>query len=132
MASLARPVTHAPTQRLKITGTQDFAGSYGSVGQYEQLTGTISGEVDPKGPQERHHPGPRRWRPVNANGMVEYYPDFVMLKPKDMSKASGVLRYDAPNRVNIPDHDQPHREPSCEPRSTSSAATCCCTRPARA
>ena len=39
--------------------------------------------------------------PVNARGMVEYSADFLMLKPKDMSKANGVLRYDAPNRGNI-------------------------------
>ena len=39
--------------------------------------------------------------PVNERGMVEYSADFVMLKPKDMSRANGVLRYDAPNRGNI-------------------------------
>ena len=38
---------------------------------------------------------------ANANGMVEYKAEFVMLKPKNMAKASGVLRYDAPNRGNI-------------------------------
>ena len=33
--------------------------------------------------------------------MVEYSAEFVLLKPKDMTKANGVLRYDAPNRGNI-------------------------------
>ncbi len=57
--------------------------------------------------------------------MVEYTADFVMLKPKDMSKASGVLRYDAPNRGNILG-----RDPS--DAVYLSAATCCCTRPGKA
>ena len=33
--------------------------------------------------------------------MVEYKAEFLMLKPKNMANASGVLRYDAPNRGNI-------------------------------
>lgn len=105
------PQTHAPTQTLKITGTQDFAGSYGSVGQYEQLTGTLSGEVDPKDPKNAIIQD-LALAPVNANGMVEYSADFVMLKPKDMSKASGVLRYDAPNRGNILTMVNPAASPS--------------------
>jgi hypothetical protein len=39
--------------------------------------------------------------PVNARGKIEYTAEFVMLKPRDMAKASGVLRYDAPNRGNM-------------------------------
>lgn len=50
--------------------------------------------------------------PVNANGMVEYSADFVLLKPKDMSKANGVLRYDAPNRGNILTMPNPSATPS--------------------
>jgi hypothetical protein len=54
----------------------------------------------PEGRAQRHHPGPAL-APLNANGKVEYTSDFVLFKPKDMAKASGVLRYDAPNRGNI-------------------------------
>ena len=45
-----------------------------------------------------------------------------MLKPKDMSKANGVLRYDAPNRGNILTMlaTRPRRRAT---RSTWSAAT---------
>lgn len=100
-----------PAVTLKITGTQDFAGTYGSVGQYEQVTGTVSGEVDPKDPKNAIIQD-LALAPVNANGMVEYSADFVMLKPKDMSKASGVLRYDAPNRGNILTMPNPAATPS--------------------
>ncbi|MEF7615066.1 alpha/beta hydrolase domain-containing protein [Aquincola sp. MAHUQ-54] len=97
--SPATPVK-TPQLKLTITATEDFAGTYGSVGAYEKLTGTISGEVDPADPKNAVIQD-LALAPVNANGMVEYSADFVMLKPKDMSKASGVLRYDAPNRGNI-------------------------------
>ncbi|WP_298232403.1 alpha/beta hydrolase domain-containing protein [uncultured Azohydromonas sp.] len=101
------PVATAPTApaatpelRLSVTATEDFPGSYGDVGAYERVSGVISGEVDPKDPKNAVIQD-LELAPVNARGMVEYQTEFVMLKPKDMSKASGVLRYDAPNRGNI-------------------------------
>lgn len=105
------PQTRTPALILKITGTQDFAGSYGSVGQYEQVTGTITGEVDPRDPKNAIIQD-LALAPVNTNGMVEYTADFVMLKPKDMGKAGGVLRYDAPNRGNILTMPNPGTTPS--------------------
>lgn len=91
-----------PRQTLAITARQDFTPGteYGAAGAYEQLSGTISGEVDPKDPKNAIIQD-LALAPVNARGLVEYKADFVMLKPKDMSKAGGVLRYDAPNRGNI-------------------------------
>jgi hypothetical protein len=85
-----------------ITSTQDFAGgaSFGAVGAYEQVSGTLAGELDPKDPKNAIIQD-LALAPVNARGMVEYSAEFTMLKPKDMSRASGVLRYDAPNRGNI-------------------------------
>ncbi|WP_181179339.1 alpha/beta hydrolase domain-containing protein [Methylibium rhizosphaerae] len=96
------PATPAATPRvtLAITATEDFAGSYGTVGAYERVTGTLSGEVDPHEPKNAVIQD-LELAPVNSRGMVEFKADFVMLKPKDMSRASGVLRYDAPNRGNI-------------------------------
>ena len=90
----------APVMKLEITAREDFPGSYGTVGAYERLTGTLSGEVDPADPKNATIQD-LALAPVNARGMAEYKTEFVMLKPKDMAKASGVLRYDAPNRGNI-------------------------------
>ena len=42
----------APQMHLTVTATEDFPGSWGSVGAYEKITGTLSGEVDPK---DRHN-----------------------------------------------------------------------------
>ncbi|MDB5893090.1 MAG: hypothetical protein JWQ88_621 [Rhodoferax sp.] len=100
-----------PALKLNITATEDFAGSYGSVGAYEKVTGTLSGEVDPKDAKNAIVQD-LALAPVNARGMVEYQADFVMIKPKDMSKASGVLRYDAPNRGNILTMVNPAATPS--------------------
>ncbi|UUX94883.1 alpha/beta hydrolase domain-containing protein [Aquabacterium sp. J223] len=97
-APAAAPKT--PRLTLAVTATQDFPGSYGSVGAYEQLTGTVSGEVDPDDPKNAVIQD-LRLAPRNANGLVDYKADFLLIKPKDMSKANGVLRYDAPNRGNI-------------------------------
>lgn len=90
----------SPFLKLTITATEDFPGSYGAAGAYEKLTGTLAGEVDPKDPKNAVIQD-LALAPVNARGMVEYQADFVLLKPKDMARASGVLRYDAPNRGNI-------------------------------
>ena len=94
------PAAGTPQMRMTITATEDFAGSFGSVGAYEKVSGTLHGEVDPKDPKNAVIQD-LQLAPVNARGMVEYSTDFVLLKPKDMAKASGVLRYDAPNRGNI-------------------------------
>lgn len=100
-----------PRLAIQITSTQDFPGTYGSVGAYEKVSGTISGELDPKDARNRIIQD-LELAPVNARGMVEYSTDFVLLKPKNMSKASGVLRYDAPNRGNILTMPNPSSTPS--------------------
>lgn len=92
--------TATPQLRLTISTTEDFPGSFGTVGEYERLSGSVAGEVDPADPKNAVIQD-LQLAPKNARGMVEYQAEFVMLKPKDMSRASGVLRYDAPNRGNI-------------------------------
>lgn len=73
--------------------------SFGSVGQYEILTGRAFGELDPKDPHNTIitdiHFAPR-----NARGMVEYVATFILVKPIDLAKANGVLWYGVPNRGN--------------------------------
>lgn len=100
-----------PQFKLSISATEDFPGTYGSVGAYERLSGTLAGEVDPKDPHNAIIQD-LALAPVNARGMVEYSADFVLIKPKDMSKSNGVLRYDAPNRGNILTLVNPAANPS--------------------
>ena len=109
------PVVAAPrpTPQLKLTiaSSTAFPGNWGSVGEYEQLSGTLSGELDPADPKNAVIQD-LALAPRNARGLVDYSADFLLIKPKDMSKAGGVLRYDAPNRGNILTLINPTASPS--------------------
>jgi len=64
---------------------------------YEKLTGRFFGELDPKQPHNAVITD-LELAPRNARGLVEYSATFTILKPVDMSKATGVLVYQVPNR----------------------------------
>ena len=85
----SNPPAATPQLRLSITATEAFPGTYGDVGEYERLTGTVSGEVDPKDPKNAVIQD-LALAPTNANGMVEYKAEFVMLKPKNMDGTCSV------------------------------------------
>jgi Alpha/beta hydrolase domain len=96
---LVAAASEARVTRITISSTTSaFNGqTFGDVGTYEQIRGTAKGELDPLDPRNAVitdiHQAPR-----NANGNVEYTATFTMLKPVDMSKASGVLVYGVSNR----------------------------------
>jgi hypothetical protein len=71
--------------------------SFGEAGRYERLTGHAYGELDPKDPLNAIITD-LALAPRNARGMVEYSATFSLVKPMDLSKASGVLIYEVPNR----------------------------------
>ncbi len=73
--------------------------SFGSVGQYEILSGKAYGELDPK---DSHNTiiTDLQFAPRNVRGMVEYVATFSLVKPLDLTKANGVLLYGVPNRGN--------------------------------
>ena len=73
--------------------------SFGDVGQYEIITGRAFGELDPKDPHNAIITD-IQFAPRNSLGMVEYVATFTLLKPMNLSKASGVLIYAVPNRGN--------------------------------
>jgi hypothetical protein len=80
--------------------TPGFEGAqYGAVGAYELLSGHVDGELDPKDPLNAIITD-IALAPRNAHGMVEYSATFALAKPVDMTKASGVLLYQVPNRGN--------------------------------
>jgi len=77
-------------------GTPAVCATYGNAGQYEQIAGRAFGELDPADP-------------LNAliqdialaqdpDGKVRYVASFVITKPVDMSRASGLMWHDVPNR----------------------------------
>ena len=66
---------------------------------YERLSGKFYGELDPADPKNALITD-IQLAPRNARGKVEYVGTFSLMKPVDMSKASGVLMYSVVNRGN--------------------------------
>jgi Alpha/beta hydrolase domain len=98
--ALATTASAEVTGITYVTTSPMFGGaSFGSVGQYEQLDGLVTGEVDPNDErnaiiQDIEH------APRNAGGKVEYAMTFSLLKPVDLSKSNHTLIYDVVNRGN--------------------------------
>ena len=104
--AMAFPTTQMASARVTdivITQTTSpaFGGaSFGSTGQYEEIKGIASGEIDPNDPRNAVITD-IELAPRNANGKVEYSANFTIHKPVDMTKASGVMIYTVPNRGNV-------------------------------
>jgi hypothetical protein len=74
------------------------AGAQGpGAGPYEHIVGLIHGELDPNDPKNAIITD-IKLAPRNARGKVEYVAQFSMVKPVDMAKSTGVLRYSVVNR----------------------------------
>jgi hypothetical protein len=87
---------------IEIRNRTPFAGgaSFGASGTYERIDGTASGALDPA------HSGNRgiallAQAPRNAQGLVEYRSDFVLLRPTDPMRGNGRLLYEVNNRGRI-------------------------------
>ncbi len=64
---------------------------------YQTLTGRAFGELDPLDPHNDLITD-IALAPRNARGKVEYIASFFIVKPVDMSQASGLMWHDVPNR----------------------------------
>jgi len=94
------PPASARVTQIHITMTEEptFGGtSFGSVGQYESIGGTITGEVDPNDPQNAVIVDLNR-APKNANGTVSYTATFQILRPIDLGKGNHRVVFELPNR----------------------------------
>ena len=70
--------------------------AYGDAGQYEQIAGRAFGELDPGDPLNKIIQDIALGK--DPDGKVRYVASFVITKPVDMSKASGLMWHDVPNR----------------------------------
>ena len=94
------PPSYAGVTQINITCVQSptFGGAtFGSVGQYELIQGTFSGEVDPFNPQNAVIVDIQK-APRNAKGMVTYSADFQIFRPINLSQGNHRVIYDLPNR----------------------------------
>ena len=89
---------HARVTRILIDETLPMPAAAGSLA-YEQVAGRAFGELDPA------HPGNALIQDIglakDADGKVRYVASFLILKPVDMSKASGLMWHDVPNRGRV-------------------------------
>jgi len=75
-----------------------FGGlSFGTVGQYEKLRGTATGELDPNDPRNKVITD-IELAPRNAAGMVTYSMDVFVLRPMNQALGNQRLFYDFNNR----------------------------------
>ena len=99
LLTCSQPLSAAVT-KIIITKQESptFGGaSFGSVGQYELLQGTITGEVNPLNPQNAVITD-IAYAPLNAHGLVSYTSDFQIIRPIDLAKGNHRVLFDLPNR----------------------------------
>lgn len=96
---LVTGAAHARVTKITIQTTTNVANS-GPVGPYVQLRGEAEGEIDPA---DRRNAliTDIQFAPKNANGKVTYKTQFTLVKPVDMTKASGIMLEAIPNRGGI-------------------------------
>jgi hypothetical protein len=103
LAGLAGSLAEAKVLEFKVTEAISpiFDGqSFGTVGQYERLKGTITGAVDPKSPLNAGIVD-LGLVAVNTDGLVEYSANFMIFRPLDASKGNRKVIYDLNNRGNV-------------------------------
>ena len=87
---------------IEIKRRSPFVGgaSFGEVGAYERIDGVVTGLLDPAHPRNRMI-ALLDQAPVNADGLVAYRSDFVLLRPVDAARGNGRLLYEVNNRGRI-------------------------------
>ncbi len=92
----------ARVTRIVIDEVLPFTEPAGRPSQkvvYEQVAGRAFGELDPTLPGKAIIQDIERGR--DADGKARYVATFLIIKPRDMRQASGMLWHDAPNRGRV-------------------------------
>ena len=94
-------ITKIVTNYNPATPTLAYGGaSFGAVGQYEVITGTAYGEVDPKDPLDSiiQDIG---LAPVGSDGMVQYSTQIVIIRPVNLNNGNSTMLFEIVNRGNM-------------------------------
>ncbi|HET7525935.1 MAG TPA: alpha/beta hydrolase domain-containing protein, partial [Burkholderiaceae bacterium] len=102
MAALATTAAHARVTRIvideRVAEPPPASGAPPAIA-YEQIAGRAFGELDPR------LPGNAIIQDIelakDAQGKVRYVASFVIVRPIDSSKASGLMWHDVPNRGRV-------------------------------
>ena len=85
----------ARVTKIVIDETRPFAGN----AAYEEVAGRVFGELDPALKQNAIIQDIKLG--LDKDGKARYVASFLIRKPKDMSKASGLMWHEVPNRGNV-------------------------------
>ena len=101
LSLLAADAGQAEVKRFEIKSREPFAGgkSFGQVGAYDRLDGTVHFTLNPEARQNQDIVDLQH-APRDKDGLVRYSADLSLLVPQDLTKASGGLLYDVNNRGN--------------------------------
>jgi hypothetical protein len=101
LLSLVGAVAEAEVTSVQIDRREPFADGqeFGTSGKYEVVSGRVYLTADP---EDRHNVEitDLTLAPRNRAGLVEYWTDFVLLKPVDPARGNRRLLYDVNNRGN--------------------------------
>lgn len=98
-AWLTPAVAHADVTRVEVAAREDVLGGrgFGAAGAYEWLIGRAYFTLDPLNPRNAIVVD-LALAPRNGRGVVEFFADLMILRPKDAAKANGVVLFDVVNR----------------------------------
>ena len=102
LVCLLGAVAESAVQRIHVKERSDLAGgaSFGKAGPYERIAATVVFHIDPKLKQNRGIVD-LELAPVDADGLVEFTADLLVLKPRDPAKGNGTALVDVVNRGRI-------------------------------
>ena len=125
--TFAPPAAEARITHIEISRVESptFEGrTFGTVGQYEKISGQAFGAVDP-GAVENAGIVNLDVAPQNSAERVAYSTDFVILRPRDPTKGNHTLFYGVLNRGNKIDlvllNDVPYGQPTNTPTTAADA-----------
>jgi hypothetical protein len=95
-AVLAAPLAQARVTRIVIDETRPLAPAASGGIAFEQIAGRAFGELDPAAPGNAVINDVLLAR--DPDGKVRYVATFVLTKPVDLARASGLLWHEVPNR----------------------------------
>ena len=96
---LAPSLGAARVVRIVVDRREDVLGArpFGAVGPYEKITGTIYFALDPRNPKNTRIVDLEK-APRNADGSVEAWANFVVLRPKNSQRGGGTALLEVSNR----------------------------------
>jgi hypothetical protein len=89
--------------RVEILSRSDIAGTFGTAGAYERITGRVYFAFDPANPENLKIVD-LDLAPRNSNGQVEAWSEFIILRPKNRANSADLAVIDIVNRGGMTTH----------------------------